>query len=35
MRASQSYANHPKYFPLYHFVAFPILTINFGVATKW
>ncbi|MEK6689022.1 MAG: DUF6526 family protein [Gemmatimonadota bacterium] len=32
MSATQSLANHPKYFPLYHFVAFPILTINFGVA---
>jgi len=32
MSATQSLANHPKYFPLYHFVAFPILTVNFGVA---
>ncbi|MEK7381539.1 MAG: DUF6526 family protein [Gemmatimonadota bacterium] len=32
MSAPQNHANHPKYFPLYHFVAFPILTINLGVA---
>ena len=25
---SQSYANHRHYFPLYHFVALPIVTVN-------
>lgn len=29
---SQTYANHARYFPLFHFVAFPLLTINLGVA---
>lgn len=31
-RPAQSYANHRRFMPLYHFIAFPILTINFLVA---
>ena len=31
-RPAQNYANHRRFFPLYHFVAFPILTINLFVA---
>lgn len=31
---SQDYANHPKYFPLFHFVAFPLLTINLAIAVR-
>lgn len=29
MPAAQSYANHRKFVPLYHFVALPIFTLNF------
>ncbi|HEX3928922.1 MAG TPA: DUF6526 family protein [Gemmatimonadales bacterium] len=28
-RAPQTFANHPRYVPLYHYVAVPILLINF------
>jgi len=27
--ASQNYANHRKFVPLYHFVLFPIVLVNF------
>jgi 4-amino-4-deoxy-L-arabinose transferase-like glycosyltransferase len=26
--SSQSYANHRRYFPLYHYIALPIVTVN-------
>ncbi len=26
----QNYANHRKFVPLFHYVAFPLLTVNFG-----
>lgn len=32
MTAPQSYANHRKFVPLYHFVAVPLLTVNLGWA---
>ena len=32
MSAPQNFANHPKYFPLYHFIATPVLMVNLGVA---
>lgn len=28
---SQSYANHRRYFPLFHYVALPIVVLNVGV----
>lgn len=31
MRAPQTFANHPKFFPIYHYVAFPLFTINLVV----
>lgn len=31
MNAPQTFANHPKFFPLYHYVAFPLFTINLVV----
>jgi len=29
MPTQQTYGNHVRYFPLFHFVLFPLLTINF------
>lgn len=29
----QNYANHRRWFPLYHFVTFPIFTVNLVIAT--
>lgn len=31
-RTSQSYATHRRWFPLYHYVAFPILLVNVAIA---
>lgn len=31
-RAEQNYSNHRRFMPLYHFVAFPILTVNLFLA---
>lgn len=31
-RTPQSYANHRRWFPLYHYVAFPILIVNVALA---
>ncbi|MES2176595.1 MAG: DUF6526 family protein [Gemmatimonadota bacterium] len=31
-RAPQTYANHKRYFPLYHYVALPILLANIVIA---
>lgn len=28
MRESQSYANHTRYYPLFHFVVIPLLALN-------
>jgi hypothetical protein len=33
-QSQQTYANHARYFPLFHFFAFPILLINF-VVSAW
>jgi hypothetical protein len=30
--AEQSFANHTKYFPLFHFFVMPVLIANFGLA---
>lgn len=32
MAAEQTYANHTRWFPLYHFVVVPLLLVNLGVA---
>ena len=32
MSAPQNYANHPKIFPMFHYIAIPLLTINLVVA---
>jgi hypothetical protein len=32
MAAPQTYANHTRWFPLYHFVVVPLLLVNLGVA---
>jgi Family of unknown function (DUF6526) len=34
MSVQQSYANHARYYPLYHFVVFPILLANAVVALR-
>jgi hypothetical protein len=31
-QSQQTYGNHARYFPLFHFFAFPILLINFFIA---
>lgn len=33
--AEQNFANHSKYFPLFHFFVLPILLINLGVQIYW
>ena len=32
---AQSYANHRRYFPLYHYVALPVLVLHVVVTTSW
>lgn len=34
MASQQSYANHARFFPLFHFFVMPVLTINF-LASAW
>ena len=33
--AEQNFANHSKYFPLFHFFVLPVLLINLGVQIYW